>query len=168
MPDGTHATALDLTGRRFGLLTCLSPVPGRLHLGVVWSCRCDCGNFVEVRGRLLVTRKLPSSCGCARKGTGPQRSPEYRSWEAMRARCNPARKEGQRVWANYGARGITVCERWHIFDNFLVDMGRRPTLAHTLDRINNDLGYFPGNCRWATKREQAHNSRRTIRTPVPR
>lgn len=160
--------AHDLTGRRFGLLTCVSPAAYRIHAGLVWICRCDCGKTIEVRGCLLMKRKLPSSCGCTRKGTGPVRSLEYRSWEAMRARCNQNCSEGRRVWKDYGARGITVCERWGSFANFVADMGPRPSKEYSIDRINNDLGYFPGNCRWATKREQVHNSRRAVRTPVPR
>lgn len=81
-------------------------------------------------------------------------SPEYRSWSAMRARCsNPNLKE----YPRYGGRGITVCERWQSYENFLADMGRRPSLQHTIDRIDVNQGYFKENCRWSTAQEQQNN-----------
>jgi hypothetical protein len=81
-------------------------------------------------------------------------TPEYRTWRAMRARCkNPNLKE----YPRYGGRGITVCESWHTFENFLADMGRRPTLGYTIDRIDVNQGYFKENCRWATAVEQSRN-----------
>lgn len=83
-------------------------------------------------------------------------NPEYNSWAGMRQRCNnPSNKD----YGRYGGRGITVCERWNDFVLFLKDMGERPTTKHTIDRVDNDKGYSPKNCRWSTKKEQTHNSR---------
>lgn len=89
--------------------------------------------------------------------TGKRLWPEYGVWKSMRTRCtNP----NTASWDRYGGRGISVCERWNSFDAFIEDMGRRPTPEHTLDRVNNDGNYEPGNCRWATIEEQRSNTRR--------
>jgi hypothetical protein len=81
---------------------------------------------------------------------------EYNTWNGMRARClTPTSAR----YADYGGRGITVCQRWMVYENFLADMGRKPTPDHSLDRIDNDKGYEPGNCRWATRKEQCRNRR---------
>lgn len=93
---------------------------------------------------------------------GQTRSPEWRAWTAMRRRCYGVNQPG---WADYGARGITVCDRWlgdSGFENFLSDMGKKPSTTHQLDRINVDKGYSPENCRWTTKAEQNRNQRKTV------
>jgi hypothetical protein len=79
----------------------------------------------------------------------------------MIARCE---RPHHPAYKNYGARGITVCERWRSFETFIADMGERPSAAHSLDRKDNDLGYFPDNCRWATDEEQNDNKRKVTRT----
>lgn len=93
---------------------------------------------------------------------GMHRSVEYRTWAHMLHRCSP-QKTKAKEWRNYGGRGIRVCDRWQIFENFLEDVGLRPSSQHSLDRFpNNDGNYEPGNVRWATSREQNLNKRGVI------
>jgi lambda repressor-like predicted transcriptional regulator len=138
-----------------------------------WWCRCDCGAELEVRGHSLRNGNT-TSCGCAQKEhaarTGRKNrthgestycigngSPEYRTWNAMIARCTNPKNPS---WKRYGGRGITVCESWRqSFEQFLADMGRRPSLSYSLERKDNNVGYSPGNCVWATAKEQNNNTR---------
>ena len=152
------------TGSVFGSWTLLALAkPGRRAR---WICRCVCGTEREVMQQSLKSGRS-ASCGCLQRAAlslatkinktthGMTKTSTYRSWAHMRERCtNP----NARQWKWYGALGVTVCERWASFENFLADMGVRPD-GMTLDRIDSTRGYEPSNCRWADSRTQRINRR---------
>lgn len=143
------------TGKKYGKLTVLefSHVKRTVH----WICQCECGNTVVAAGHHLRAGTV-TTCGCAhRKSNGMSGSPVYKVWQAMKSRCyNP--KDSH--YRNYGARGITVIDRWlESFSNFFDDMGERPFVGATLERVDNSKGYSKANCKWATRHEQMANTR---------
>lgn len=164
---------IDLTGRVFGRLTVIERAHSRGKI-IYWRCRCQCGAEREIYGGSL-RRGRTLSCGCLNaenrrrldnkyRSHGQTRSKTYKSWAAMRGRCY--RKKNKDYW-RYGARGVTVCQRWReSFENFLADMGERPD-GCTLDRYpDRNSNYEPGNCRWATLEEQVNNRRTSLRITV--
>jgi hypothetical protein len=164
---------LELAGKRFGRLTVIRRLPSKPGArNAFWQCRCDCGNLTTGAAGNLGKTKF--SCGClsSENGTiqlrinrlakpnlhGMSQSSEWQIWSKLKSRCkNPNGPKFHR----YGGRGIKVCDRWlNSFEDFLSDMGPRPSKLHSIDRINNDGNYEPSNCRWATNLVQGRNSSR--------
>lgn len=156
---------IDLNGQRFGRLVVIGG-PDRGVADVVrWHCRCDCGNERLVRA-LHLRSGHTVSCGCfhrqRRVTHGASDTKTYRAWWDMLQRCRNPKLSNFRA---YGGRGIRVCDRWQTFENFLADMGECPA-GRSLDRIDNDGNYEPGNCRWATREQQHGNLQRSVKVTI--
>lgn len=164
-----HKRFQDLERKRYNRWRVIG-YAGRLPVGLYsvktfWWCRCRCGNVDKVTAQQLVEHKS-ESCGClnrertgdAHRTHGQSQTVEYKIWKGMRRRCECS---DSRDWPDYGGRGIRVCKRWRSFEAFLADLGPRPGKGYSIERRNNDKGYSPDNCYWATQAEQNRNKRTT-------
>lgn len=165
--EARKSRALDITGQRFGRLVALYHAHQQNTGEWRWQCECDCGQGTIVNVGSLRAGRI-RSCGCLQRERAAEASfkhgasgtPEHDAWISMLQRCNNPNNPN---YKDYGGRGIKICERWLQFENFLADMGHRPSPDLSIDRINNDGNYESGNVKWSTRKEQANNTRRTQR-----
>lgn len=162
---------LELTGMTFSRLLVVRRVKIKGANNAMWECKCECGK-TTVAAASNIKNGVTRSCGCLVKDTSRatltgntirrthnlSRSSEHWAWTKMKQRCY---NQSNAKYKDYGARGITVCDRWlNSFENFYADMGPKPSKSHSIDRKENDGPYSPQNCRWAIPLTQARNSRR--------
>lgn len=157
----------DLTDKQFGRLKVLKRHGKDKYNKITWLCKCECGKEKIIRGYSL-KRGDTKSCGCLQRESAFKRafihghasknnqSHEYITWQSMIARCTNPKQDN---YKNYGGRGIIVCEKWFDFQNFIKDMGNKPSNKYTIDRIDVNGNYEPSNCKWVTWNEQAINKR---------
>jgi hypothetical protein len=157
-------TILNLNGLHFGRLLVISLAESASRRSM-WNCKCDCGNLKVACGSLLRAGKV-KSCGCLsaeakvrQKTHGMTGTRVYAIWCGMISRCRLQNRTGSK---NYSLKGISVCQRWLEFENFFEDMGDVPSGMHSIERNDSDGNYELGNCKWATPREQRHNTRDAI------
>lgn len=164
---------IDKSGLRYGRLTVVALSSEKRNKYIDWICKCDCGNVKIVSSKHLCIGGSINSCGCILKEintkrlkthgytkTGNKQISEYYAWHSMKDRCL---NQNHHAYKNYGGRGITICDEWKdSFECFINDMGFKPTKKHTLDRINNELGYYKDNCRWALMTVQNKNRRNNV------
>lgn len=160
--------AVDISGVRFGRLIAIRPngfdvQPSRNH--IKWLCQCDCGSVIDARLNTLRSSNL-QSCGCIKKSAthkvthGMTGSPEYMAWAHLKARCCNKNSADYKL---YGARGIKVSALWiESFESFYKDMGPRPSVGMSIDRIDANGDYEKGNCRWADDHTQSRNKRNNV------
>lgn len=161
-----YSQAEKLIGLKFGMLTVLEYAGKNKHGATLYKCLCDCGKIKIGIQKQHLAHGNTISCGhlakihrlCHGDRMGHGYTTEYRSWYHAKGRCfNPTDKKYRR----YGERGITMCAEWkNSYKSFLDYMGRKPSPKHSIDRINNDGNYEPGNCRWATAKEQSANQKK--------
>ena len=154
---------LSLTGMSFGRLLVIRESTSRRYGKTHWECVCECGGTKVVCGGSLQSGAT-KSCGCGiaqanveRSTHGMNDSPEHKAWRQLIARCE---NEANPAYKDYGGRGIAVCPRWRAsFAEFFSDMGVRPGMDYSIDRVDTNGDYEPGNCRWSTRTEQSENTR---------
>ena len=160
----------NLVGQVFGRWTVLRLTKDKKERRSVWLCECDCGVVRPVREKSL-KHKQSRSCGCLQRDEarnahlthGMSKTKTHITWLQMKARCN---NKSNLAYKDYGGRGITVCQSWNNFENFLNDMGQRPK-GMSLERKDNEKGYSPENCIWATAKAQASNRRSNVVLDTP-
>lgn len=159
---------VDLAGQKIGRLSVVSPQGTNKYKNFIWLCKCECGNFCSVASKELRRKKPTQSCGCLRRENTQKaltthnmaHSRIYSIWNMMLSRC---KNKNNFAYKNYGGRGIVVCEEWHTFARFYEwAMANGYDESLSIDRIDNDKGYCPENCRWVTHFVQANNTRRNI------
>jgi len=151
---------INIVGNKYGKLTVVSQEPSVNHRSI-WKCVCECGKEKIAKGHDLKNGHV-KSCGCTRHSPithNKSNTPEYIIWAGMKARCTYTKHKS---YDDYGAKGITISESWESFENFLADMGERPSVGMSIERKDNTKGYSKENCIWADKYAQAANRKSSI------
>lgn len=157
-----HWSWKDIKDQRFGRLIVLG-----FLLNKKWECLCDCGNVVQIKAKTL-NNGHTQSCGCLQKEFagnlkrthGMTLTSIYKTWRGIKGRCL---NKNHHAFVHYGGRGITICDEWKkSFENFYRDMGEKPSKNHSIERIDNEIGYCKSNCKWILKNKQNFNKRNNI------